>query len=170
VCDATLNELEKTDFVPYRRLIAEGLDAVMLTHVVYSRVDPFFPASLSPDAVNRLLRGELGFKGLVVCDDLRMGAIKRQFPLEISVVQAVNAGADLLMVTDSMEDRILDILVEAAADGRISKRSVEEGYRRITAMKGKYGILKNASPHPAPPSSPGRVAREASSGPTALPN
>jgi hypothetical protein len=46
------------------------------------------------------------------------------------------------MVTDSMEDRILDILVEAAADGRISRQSVEGGYQRITAMKVKYGLMR----------------------------
>ncbi len=146
VCDTSLRELRVNDLVPYHRLIQEGLDAVMVSHVVYTQLDPYFPASLSQETVGKLLRGDMGFKGLVVCDDLRMGAIKKQFPLEISVVQAVNAGADLLMVTDSVEGRVLDILVEAAADGRIPRKTVEEGYQRITAMKQKYGLLRPAAP------------------------
>ena len=144
--DATLAELENEDFVPYRRLIAEGLDAVMLSHVSYPKLDPYFPASLSHEIVDGLLRGELGFRGVVVCDDLRMGAIKKQFPLEVSVVQAVNAGADLLVVTDNMEGRVLDILLDAAADGRISEREIDESYDRIMALKGKYGLVKPNSP------------------------
>jgi beta-N-acetylhexosaminidase len=168
VCDTPLRELQDDDLVPYRRLIREGLDAVMISHVVYTQLDPYFPASLSQETVGKLLRGNMGFKGLVVCDDLRMGAIKKQFPLEISVVQAVNAGADLLMVTDSVEGRVLDILVEAAADGRIPRQTVEEGYQRITAMKQKYGLLRQAALPAGTPAAPS--ARTALVGSVITPN
>jgi beta-N-acetylhexosaminidase len=166
VTDRPLRELEEKDVLPYRRLIGAGLlDAVMLSHVVYRDLDPYFPASLSPEIVGNLLRGKLGFQGLVICDDLRMDAIKGRFSLESSVVQAVNAGVDILLVTDNMERRIMDALVEAVASGRVARSTVDKAYSRIMGMKVKYGLVRaQGAPsreglgNPAPP------AREQASG------
>jgi len=142
VADVPLDELEKLDLAPYRALIqSRVLDAVMLSHVVYKNVDPEFPASLSPEMIQKVLRGELGYKGLVISDDLRMDAIKQRFPLEESVVQAVNAGVDVLLVTDNYEKRVMDSLVSAVVSGRVSLASIDAAYYRIMATKQKYGIL-----------------------------
>ncbi|HJT25113.1 MAG TPA: beta-N-acetylhexosaminidase, partial [bacterium] len=143
VTDVPLGELESLDLVPYRDLIQNNLlDAVMLSHVVYKSVDPYFPASLSPEMIQKILRGELGYKGLVISDDLRMDAIKQRYPLDVSVVQAVNAGVDVLLVTDNYERRVMDSLVRAVVSGQVPLRSIDEAYGRIMATKAKYGILK----------------------------
>lgn len=137
-----LPQLEKWDFLPYRRLIQEDLlDAVMLSHVIYKNVDPFFPASLSPEMIQVFLRQKLGYKGLVISDDLRMDAIKQRFSLDVSAVQAVNAGVDVLLVTDNYERRVMDTLVNAVVSGKIPMKNIDEAYQRIMRVKSRYGIL-----------------------------
>ncbi len=152
VTDVPLGELESLDLVPYRALIQNHLlDAIMLSHVVYKCVDPYFPASLSPEMIQKVLRGELGYKGLVISDDLRMDAIKQRYPLDVSVVQAVNAGVDVLLVTDNYERRVMDSLVKAVVSGQVPLKSIDLAYDRIMATKAKYGILrgKKNPVHPA---------------------
>jgi beta-N-acetylhexosaminidase len=142
VAEVPLQELETQDLVPYRLLIQNHLlDAIMLSHVIYKSVDPYFPASLSPEMIQTILRGELGYQGLVISDDLRMDAIKRQYPLDVSVVQAVNAGVDVLLVTDNYEKRVMDSLVNAVLSGRVPVKNIDEAYDRIMRTKAKYGIL-----------------------------
>ncbi len=142
VTEVPLKELESLDLMPYRNLIQNHLlDAVMLSHVIYKSVDPYFPASLSPEMIQNVLRGELGYKGLVISDDLRMDAIKQRYPLDVSVVQAVNAGVDVLLVTDNYEKRVMDSLLNAVVSGRVTMKSIDEAYYRIMSTKKKYGIL-----------------------------
>jgi beta-N-acetylhexosaminidase len=142
VTSVPLKQLEEEDLVPYRRLISNGsLDAVMLSHVIYKEVDPYYPASLSPPMIQGLLRRQLGFKGLVISDDLKMDAVKQRFPLEVSVVQAVNAGVDVLLVTDNYERRVMESLVKAVVSGKVALSHIDDAYRRIMATKRKYGIL-----------------------------
>src|SRR5262249_23684771 len=72
----SLADLEKTDFAPYKALIASGqVDMIMPTHIVYDALDPVRPASLSPILIDGVLRGQLGFQGVSVTDALWMGAL-----------------------------------------------------------------------------------------------
>jgi beta-N-acetylhexosaminidase len=149
VTEISLHELETEDFMPYRKLIDNHLlDAVMLSHVIYKNVDPLYPASLSPAMIQTFLRQKLGYQGLVISDDLRMGAIKQNFPIDISVVQAVNAGVDVLLVTDNFERRVMDTLVRGVVSGKIPVKNIDDAYKRIMSIKAKYGILAR---HPQSP-------------------
>jgi len=147
VADVPLGELESRDMEPYKALIADhSLDAIMLSHVIYKNVDPYFPASLSSEMIQTLLRRQLGYQGLVISDDLRMDAIKHYYPLNVSVVQAVNAGVDVLLVTDNLERRVMDDLVAAVESGKIPVKTIDEAYGRIMATKEKYGIIRKKRP------------------------
>jgi beta-N-acetylhexosaminidase len=90
------------ELVPYRVLIGEGLaDAVMTAHVFHLDLDPHWPATLSPAVVGGMLRGELGFGGLVMTDDLQMGAIAGEHGFDTAVRQALLAGADVLLFANN---------------------------------------------------------------------
>lgn len=142
VSDAQLSDLIGSDLVPYEDLIHKhGVDAIMLSHVLYPRIDPLYPASLSKEWVQGILRNRMGYQGLVFSDDMRMSAIKQQYPLERSVVQAVNAGVDILLVTDNMERRVMLALLGAVKEGKIKPSSIDQAYDRIMATKKKYKIL-----------------------------
>jgi beta-N-acetylhexosaminidase len=131
---------------PYRALIGAGeVDMVMVGHLYhadYSDADAQTPSSLSPQWITGVLRDELGFDGVVISDDLEMGAIRDHFTLEQTVVQGVRAGMDVLLFSNtakyraSLGQEVLDILVaQAEADPAFAAR-IEESYNRIVALKG----------------------------------
>jgi Beta-glucosidase-related glycosidases len=130
---------------PYRVLIGEGLaDMVMVGHLYhadYADGAGEIPASLSARWIDGVLRDELGFDGVVISDDLEMGAIRDHFTLEQTVIGAVRAGMDVLLFSNTAKYRpglsgeVLDILLaEAEADPDFAAR-IEQSYARIVALK-----------------------------------
>jgi beta-N-acetylhexosaminidase len=125
----------------FRALINEGYaDAVMTGHLVLRSMDPLgVPVSLSKSAVTGVLRGELGFSGLIFSDDLQMAAIREQYGGDESIVMAINAGVDILMFAHPESPEfplaVIGTIKKAIADGRISKRTIESAWRRIESAK-----------------------------------
>ncbi|MBI4356513.1 MAG: beta-N-acetylhexosaminidase [Gammaproteobacteria bacterium] len=90
------------EWIPFKNLIGEGMaDLIMVGHVMMRKWDPFLPATLSPNIISRLLKSDLQFRGLVVADDLQMGALAQNFSLEERVVKAIHAGCDLLLFSNN---------------------------------------------------------------------
>ncbi|MDP1729931.1 MAG: glycoside hydrolase family 3 N-terminal domain-containing protein [Devosia sp.] len=140
---------QENELLPYKALIGAGLaDLVMVGHLYhsgYSAGDLQLPSSLSPEWITGVLRGELGYEGVVISDDLEMGAIREHFSLEETVTRAVRAGMDVLLFSNTANPRaslggeIRAILVaEAEADPEFRAR-IEESYRRIVALKQRIG-------------------------------
>lgn len=136
-----------TELDPYRKLIAGGYDdMVMVGHLIDTNVDPSgLPSSLSAPWINGVLRDKLGFSGVVISDDLQMGAIRDHFDLRDTVIRAVNAGVDVLLFSNtvrprsSLADEVRAILVEEAnADPAFAAR-VAAAYNRIVALKARIG-------------------------------
>src|SRR5690606_13400496 len=97
----------KAELEPYRIMFADGYaDMVMVGHLYhsdYAGESSKLPASLSPEWIEGVLRGELGFKGVVISDDLEMGAIRKLYDLEETIVHAVNAGTDVLLFSNTVK-------------------------------------------------------------------
>ena len=138
---------QPSELDPYRTLMAENLvDMVMVGHLYhadYSDAGAQTPSSLSPQWITGVLRGELGYDGVVISDDLEMGAIRDHFTLEQTVTMAVRAGTDVLLFSNTAKYRtslgaeILAILVaEAEADPAFAAR-IAESYERIVALKSR---------------------------------
>ncbi|MET3924843.1 glycoside hydrolase family 3 N-terminal domain-containing protein [Devosia sp. 2618] len=138
---------QPSELDPYRILIADDLaDMVMVGHLYhadYSDADAKTPSSLSPQWITGVLRDDLGFNGVVISDDLEMGAIRDHFTLEETVTSAVRAGMDVLLFSNTAKYRaglgqeILDILVaEAKVDPTFEAR-IEQSYDRIVALKAR---------------------------------
>jgi beta-N-acetylhexosaminidase len=137
----TRNELE-----PFRRLIAAGeADLVMAGHVVNGQLDPHRPASLSKAVVTNLLRGELGWTGTVVTDDLQAAAITTAFGRDEAVILALEAGNDLLVFANQQAydpgivTRVVDVVSRAVASGRLPESRVDEAWVRVQRLFGKAG-------------------------------
>lgn len=134
---------------PYRALIANGYqDFVMVGHLINTKIDPSgMPSSLSKPWIEDVLRGHLGFKGVVITDDLEMGAIRDHFDLKDTVVRAVRAGVDVLLFSNTaykratLGDEVRAILVAEAEADPTFKARIEESYKRIVALKGRIGTL-----------------------------
>lgn len=134
-------ELLRSDLLPYRRLKAR-LPAVMVGHAAYPALQDMDdqPASLSPAVVTTLLRKRLGYRGLVMTDDLEMGAIDQTLDGGTQALYALAAGSDILMFCRS-EDRIRQAhqaLRRAAIAGVLSAARLRESYRRIAAVRRRY--------------------------------
>lgn len=134
----------QAELEPYRRLIDAGLaDLVMTAHVVNRDLDPEWPATLSPPTITGLLRGELGFEGVVVSDDLQMGAIAEHYGLETALRQALLAGVDLLVFANNtprgyqpdIAPRAVGIIASLVEDGTISEVRIEESVARLDALR-----------------------------------
>lgn len=98
VISRTEERIKNEDLLPFRKAAENGLSAFMTSHVLYKGLDPGRPATLSPFIVSNLLRDFLGFQGLVISDDLEMGAIEEEQTVAEASVKALKAGIDLLLI------------------------------------------------------------------------
>ena len=103
--DATLDELEGADLVPFRAALGAGCSAVMVAHVRYRALDPVLPASLSAAVIGGLLRRRLGFSGLVLSDDLEMAAVAGTWGVADAARRFLAAGGDLALICRSASAR-----------------------------------------------------------------
>jgi beta-N-acetylhexosaminidase len=131
----------RTELEPFRSIVAAGLaDAVMAGHLVNRNLDPDHPASLSPEIVTNLLRGELGWDGVVITDDLQAGAITSAFGAEEAIALAIEAGNDLLLLANQQSydpqvaTKTIDTIDGLVRSGRISATRLEKSRGRIAAM------------------------------------
>ena len=130
---------------PYKILIDEGrADMIMTTHVYNKRLDPDYPATLSKAVNTDLLRDKLGFKGVIVSDDLQMKAISEQYDLDKTVRLAVNAGVDMLLFGNQLDrvslKAVEDAVYHQVQAGNIDPELIFAANRRIDALYAKYGI------------------------------
>lgn len=131
-----IDQLRARDLVPYEQLLAQPGVAVMMAHVVVPDLTGFAPASQSPEAIDGLLRDEMGFDGLVVTDSLSMGAVAFRAPPEQSFPAALAAGADIaLFVTIADPAAAITAGEQAVADGHLTEARVNEAVARVLAAK-----------------------------------
>ena len=136
------------ELAPYRALIAAGLaDSIMTAHVFNGRLDRRYPATLSAATITGVLRERLGFQGVVVTDDLRMGAIEQRYGTGDAAVLALLAGADMILIADdllpdgrSATDVTLTALRQALASGHLPPERVTQSLTRIAALRARIGV------------------------------
>ncbi|MFW6071849.1 MAG: glycoside hydrolase family 3 protein [Candidatus Bipolaricaulota bacterium] len=128
---------------PFGAGIAAGADAVMTAHIMVDSIDSNQPATTSKKIIEGLLREKQDFDGVVVTDALNMGAIEENFGQAEAAVDAIKAGADVLISAGNYSDalEIRDSLLEAVRAGEISVSSVDESVERVLLLKEKYGLL-----------------------------
>ena len=127
----------------FRRLTRAGqAPAIMLAHLSHRDFsDGTAPATLSRNAIQGLLRGKLGYDGVVMTDDLDMAAVRARYPLDEAIVRAVAAGADIIMLSNSanpdpeLPKRAAGVLLRAVADGQLSAQRIVEAHRRVMRLK-----------------------------------
>ncbi|MFO7982521.1 MAG: glycoside hydrolase family 3 protein [Desulfuromonadales bacterium] len=134
----------RSELEPYARIIEAGeADAVMTAHVFNARLDQDYPATLSRKVVTGILRGKLGFEGVVISDDMQMGAIADHYGLETAILRAIEAGVDILVFGNNLEydeeivPRGVGIIQDLVETGIISESRIDESYTRIMRLKGR---------------------------------
>jgi beta-N-acetylhexosaminidase len=140
-----LATLRSHDLPPFKAVIEAGVPMVMVGHLLYPVLDPERPASLSPDAVG-MLRGELGFGGVIVTDDLAMAGASGGDPPARAAVEAVKAGADLLIISSPPQQQAeaYDAVVAAVQSREIPRGQIEASVERILQVKEDYSLEEGA--------------------------
>jgi beta-N-acetylhexosaminidase len=133
--------LGAVELLPFAAAARAGVEALMTAHVMYPALDRALPATLSRPILTDLLRGELGFAGLVVSDDLGMKAVAARWPIDELVVGALLAGVDCFLVREPARQRAAwDALVRAAETRPEVHARVLESATRMAAFKGKAAV------------------------------
>lgn len=137
--------LERVELVPFRAAVEAGVDAIMTAHVTFPAVaGEGRPATLSPEVITGLLKEEMGFRGVVITDAMdTMRAITDHYGLEQALVMALQAGADMLLVTESFgsQKTIHGALVRAVQEGQVPMSRIDDAVRRVLALKARRGLL-----------------------------
>ncbi|MEN8154194.1 MAG: glycoside hydrolase family 3 N-terminal domain-containing protein [Acidobacteriota bacterium] len=135
--------LEKLELKPFYEAISSGVKAIMSVHMALPEITGHKkPATLSKEILTDLLRKKMGFKGLIITDGMVMGGITNEYDDKTSSVEAVRAGADILLYLSKPEDGV-DAIVNAVRKGEISQKRIEESVKRILEAKKWAGLDKS---------------------------
>lgn len=140
VINATREHMESVELAPFRAAIQAGVDAVMTAHIAVPALAPAdVPATLSPAILTGLLRGSMGFKGIVVTDALEMGGIAQGYSSGEAAVLALQAGADALVMPPD-PDGVVKAILAAVQSGRLTRARIDESVARLLAAKERTGL------------------------------
>ena len=139
--ETLLNEDTKV-FVDLIKQSKPNTYAIMVSHAMYPQIDPDHPSSLSKAIITDWLRKDMGYNGVVVTDDMDMGALAKHYTFGDMAVQSILAGSDILLVCHEYEhmQEAYNGLMKAVKDGRISKERLDESVKRILLMKMSRGM------------------------------
>jgi beta-N-acetylhexosaminidase len=150
VVQKTAAQLERMEWVPFKAAIESDAEAVMVAHILFPRIDPDAPASFSKVIIGDHLRGRLGYNGVVITDDLTMGAIVKNYGIAEAAVRSVEAGSDILLVAHGYDTahQVFMALMNSVASGRVPESRIDQSVARILKLKQKYHLTDHAVPVP----------------------
>ncbi len=163
--DLSYDELKECELIPFQSVIDQGAEMIMTAHIQYPQIEKgtwtsistgeeiTLPATLSHTILTDILRGDMGFDGVIVSDALAMDAIAAHFDLADACRLAIEAGVDLILVpihiqnasdVEQMES-LIDRITQMAEDGEIPEERINDAVRRILKLKEKHGLLSPVS-------------------------
>lgn len=140
--ETTLERLRNVELVPFQQAVDEGVDAIMVAHILFPALDQEYPSSMSKAIIMGLLRDDMQFEGVVITDDLTMGAIVNDYTIPEAAVQSFIAGSDLLLIVNGYDNQIntVNALMKAIETGDITQERLNESVKRILTLKEKYDV------------------------------
>jgi beta-N-acetylhexosaminidase len=139
---AARDRMDAVELKPFQAAIAHGVDSIMTAHMTVPAIEPDeIPATVSRRVLTGLLREELGFSGLIVTDAMDMAGLAKQFSPGEAAVRSLQAGADVLLMPPNPELAIRAVMA-AVANGRISRKRIDESALRVLEAKVRVGLTK----------------------------
>jgi beta-N-acetylhexosaminidase len=139
------------ELIPFERLIQEGYaESIMIAHTFHEKLDPLYPATLSARTLQGLLREKMGYQGILISDDLHMGAIQQKYSFEEAVLKAVEAGNDLLIFSNNplaaqgvkdfqpqidIPEDVAFLILTAVVENKLDPKLIESAFHRISEFK-----------------------------------
>lgn len=131
----TIEQLRESEFLPFESGIAADADFVMVSHLtLVNATKEKVPASVSKEVITDMLITELGYKGIIITDSFSMGAITKKYKAPEAAIMAINAGADMILMTPDL-DAVHDAIVKAVESGEIPRERIEASVRKIIKLK-----------------------------------
>ena len=146
VCRGDKKRMQEVELAAFQAGVDAGASALMTAHTIFPAYDEEYPATLSKKILTDLLRGEMGFKGIIVSDAIGMAAILKKWPLPLACSMAIKAGVDtiLLKADDESRAQCLFGIKSAVEDGSLSEERVDDAVRRLLSRKYDQGLFKKA--------------------------
>ncbi len=146
VCRGDRKRMQEVELAAFQAGVDAGAWALMTAHTIYPAYDKEYPATLSKKILTDLLRGEMGFDGVIVSDAIGMAAILKKWPLPQACAMAIKAGVDtiLLKADDESRSQCLFGIKSAVENGDLSEERIDDAVRRLLCMKYDQGLFKKA--------------------------
>ncbi len=136
-------QLIEHDMLPFGEGIRAGAPVVMTAHILYPAIDPINPATLSPLILNDLLRDTLGFDGIILTDGFEMGALSKTLGKRESLLRALQAGINLILLYNRYAPaEMIDLMESLVLEGLVSMDTIDRNVERILMVKAAYGLLE----------------------------
>lgn len=137
-----LGQLNSLELIPFREAIKNNVEGIMIAHILLPKIDAKYPATLSKTIINDILREEMGFKGIVVTDDMTMGAIAKNYKIGDAAVKSIEAGSDLILIAHDYNKAAaaFDSIINAVKSGSIREERINESLYRILLLKKRYAL------------------------------
>ena len=141
IVNKSIEELNNLEFKPFIEAINNNVEMMMIAHIKLSKVEAL-PSSLSNKVVTGILRKQLGFKGVIITDDMTMSAITQNYTLPDAAIKAVKAGCDMVLVAQGTQNSVLvlNALKAAYQKGQLSQQRIDESVYRILSLKKEYEL------------------------------
>lgn len=135
-----LDRLKSFEMAPFKEAIGNNADAVMVAHILMKGIDPENPATLSETIITGMLRGMMKFDGVIITDDMTMGAIEKNYNIGDAALNSIIAGSDIIMVCHGHDNQkeAIDAVKAAVSGGALHESRINESVRRILELKRKY--------------------------------
>lgn len=135
-----LERLESLELVPFKAWAEAGLASIMTAHVIFEPLDAEYPATMSRRVLHGILREKLGYQGLIITDDIEMKAIADHYGYDEAAIRGVNAGVDnfLCCHTADVAHHVIDTIVQAVDNGRVSLERLEDANRRVREFNQRW--------------------------------
>lgn len=142
IINKTVEEMREFEFIPFARSIEEGVDMVMVAHILFPEIDKKNPSTMSKQIINGLLREELEFEGVVISDDLTMGAITENYSLEEATLKFFQSGGDIALICHGVDNpkKVINYIKSSIKSGDISMEDINHKLYRILSVKDKYNL------------------------------
>ena len=138
----------QSSILPFKAAIEAGLPLIMTAHIFFPQIDPLFPATFSPIIMRDILRGDLGFSGVLISDAMEMRAIAGHYNLREIAKHSLNAGVDIILLADHWDPAELHAeMMDLITTGEVEEELVDEGVRRVLRLKLGIKLIGQGEDH-----------------------
>ncbi len=144
----SIDRLNSIELMPFKNAIKNNVDMIMTAHIVFEAFDPENPSTLSKRILTDLLRTELKYDGIIITDDMFMGAILSNYDIKDAAILAINSGVDIVLSTQIQDklpkqEDLYDAVLNAVKEGTISEEKLKESVLRILKLKSTNPIIQS---------------------------